>query len=99
VTWVDWDGANVIVNTAHGRAKPRHVRRDPRVAVEVVDRNDAYRYVSVTGTAELVDEGAEEHINKLSHRYRGRDFSYREGERRVMMRIRPERVYAYGFGG
>src|SRR5438874_411360 len=29
--WVDWDGERVVFNTAVGRAKERHMRRDPRV--------------------------------------------------------------------
>ncbi len=35
VVWVDTDGKNVIFNTAEGRFKPKHLRRDPRVAVVV----------------------------------------------------------------
>ncbi len=33
--WVDYDGTYVLVNTAEGRAKPRHIRRDPRVSLLV----------------------------------------------------------------
>jgi len=47
VTWIDWDGENVLVNTAVGRAKEGHLRRDPRAAgVENVARlrfRDAHR--------------------------------------------------------
>ena len=48
-TWVDWDGEHVLVNTAEGRAKPRNIRRDPRVSVLVMDPGDPYNWVSVTG--------------------------------------------------
>ena len=27
VVWLDYDGENVVFNTAEGRAKPRHIRR------------------------------------------------------------------------
>ncbi len=54
--------------------------------------SDPYRWVSVTGPAEIVEDGAEEHINELSHRYRGRDYSYVPGEKRLIVRIKPERV-------
>ena len=91
-TWVDYDGEHVLVNTAEGRAKPRNLRRDPRVSVCVVDREDAHNWVSITGTAELTHEGAVEHIHNLSRKYTGDDYPLREGERRVLVRITPERV-------
>jgi PPOX class probable F420-dependent enzyme len=94
--WIDWDGENVVFNTAEGRVKPRNIRRNPIVSVQVVDHDDPYRWLSVTGPAEIVEDGAEEHINELAHRYRGRDFSYVPGEKRLIVRIKPERVTSRG---
>jgi PPOX class probable F420-dependent enzyme len=91
-TWVDTDGEHVLVNTAEGRAKPRNLRRDPRVSVCVVDRDDPYNFVSVTGTAELTHEGAEEHIHQLSHKYRGKDYDSPKDPQRILVTITPERV-------
>src|SRR5437763_12260075 len=84
-TWVDWDGEHVLINTAEGRVKPKNLRRDPRVAVAVVDHDDPYNWVAIDGTAELTHEGAEEHINKLSHKYTGDDYALRPGEQRVLV--------------
>ena len=94
--WVDSDGERVVFNTAEGRAKPRYIRRNAVVGVQVVDTNDPYRWISVTGPAEIVEDGAREHINELSHRYTGRDFSFSDGEKRLIVRIEPERVDARG---
>jgi PPOX class probable F420-dependent enzyme len=97
--WVDTDGENVLFNTAYGRAKVDYIRRDPRVAIEVHDEHDPQRaYVSVTGTAELIDEGADEHIDKLARKYLGEErYPYRKpGERRVIVKIHPERVDGHG---
>lgn len=91
-TWVDTDGEHVLVNTAEGRWKTRNLRRDPRISVTVVDRDDPYNWVSVTGTAELTHEGAEEHIHHLSHKYRGKDYDSPKEPRRILVRITPERV-------
>jgi PPOX class probable F420-dependent enzyme len=91
-TWVDTDGEHVLVNTAEGRWKTRNLRRDPRISVTVVDRDDPYAWVSVTGTAELTHEGAEEHIHKLSHKYRGRDYDSPKDPQRILVKITPERV-------
>jgi PPOX class probable F420-dependent enzyme len=92
VVWIDWDGERVLFNTAEGRAKPRYVRRDPRVSVFVMQRDDPYRWVSVTGPAELTTDRAEEHIHKLSRKYMGRDFTIPEGEQRLIVKVTPERV-------
>ena len=94
--WVDWDGEHVVVNTAEGRVKPRNIRRNPVVSVCVYNLEDPYQTLTVLGPAEITDEGAEEHINELSHRYRGRDFSFVPGEKRLIVRIKPERVFARG---
>ncbi|MEX1357075.1 MAG: PPOX class F420-dependent oxidoreductase [Gaiellaceae bacterium] len=91
-TWVDTDGEHVLVNTAEGRWKTRNLRRDPRISVTVVDRDDPYNWVSVTGTAELTHEGAEEHIHRLSHKYRGKDYDSPKDPQRILVRITPKRV-------
>jgi PPOX class probable F420-dependent enzyme len=96
VVWVDYDGENVVFNTAEGRAKPRHIRANPNVGLAVVDPENAYRWVAVSGPAEMTEEGAAEHINRLSHKYRGRDYNLPPGQQRLIVRIKPQRVTAYG---
>jgi PPOX class probable F420-dependent enzyme len=93
VVWVDEDGGDVLFNTAEGRAKPRYLRADPRVSILVVDPGDQYRWVSVSGTAELTTEGAREQIDHLAKKYLGTDeYPYYRGEQRVSVRITPDRV-------
>jgi PPOX class probable F420-dependent enzyme len=97
--WIDTDGDNVLFNTAIGRAKERHLRRDPRISVTVLPAEDQQRgYVSVSGTAELIEDGAKEHIDKLAHKYLGVDeYPYLQpGERRVIVKVTPEKVDAQG---
>jgi PPOX class probable F420-dependent enzyme len=95
--WVDWDGEYVLVNTLRARAKPRRVERDPRVEIAVVNRENPYQHVRISGRAELVEEGAEEHIDKLSQKYVGEaPYPWRApGDRRVILRFKPERVATY----
>jgi PPOX class probable F420-dependent enzyme len=97
IVWIDWDGEHVLFNTAAGRVKPRNLERDPRVSVLVADRADPYRWVAVRGLAELTSEGADEHIDKLARKYTGAGWQPKSGERRLLVRLRPERVSAYGF--
>ena len=93
IVWVDTDGEHVVFNTTNRRAKGRHLRRDPRVSIAVFDREDPYRYFEVEGTAELDAEGANEHIHELSRKYRGKDFHTPVD--RVIVRVRPDRIFDY----
>jgi PPOX class probable F420-dependent enzyme len=95
VTWVDWDGEHVLVNTSEERAKRQYLERDARVSVLVLDRENPYRWLSISGRAELSSEGAAEHVNELAHKYRRQDYRFREGEERVLVRVKPERVTTY----
>ncbi len=96
VVWVDYDGENVIFNTAEGRAKPRYIRQNPNVGLSVLDPENPFRWIAVSGPAEMTEEGAAEHINKLSHKYRGRDYDLPPGQQRLIVRIKPEKVTAVG---
>ena len=98
VVWVDWDGEHVLLNLNTWRTKLRYLERDPRISVLVLDREDPYRWVSVSGrVVETTTDGAAEHIVKLAGVYRGRDsYDFKPGEQRVLVRIEPERVTAYG---
>ena len=94
-TWVDYDGEHVLVNTAEGRVKPKNLRRDPRVSVFVLDPDDPYNWVAITGPAELTEQGAGDHINRLSHKYTGKD--YADKSTRIIVRVTPERVNSPGY--
>ena len=100
--WVDVepDGTHILINTAEGRIKTNNVARDPRVAVTVVDSQNTQRTVVVRGTIvekRGPDRGANEHISMLAKKYTGRDdYNFREGETRVILRIKPTHVLERG---
>ena len=99
--WIDYDGENVLVNSAHGRTKVKNIERDPRATVTVLPAGDQQSgYVMVSGTATIVEEGALEHINTLAKKYLGEDkYPYLgPGETRVIIQIHPQRVDGYGAG-
>ena len=99
VVWIDNDGEDVLFNTARSRAKERHLLDDPRVSIVTVDGADAHRWLTVDGTATLVDEGADEHIQTLADRYQeGAPVRSRPGAERVIVRVRPERIEHEGLG-
>lgn len=95
--WVALEGDRIVVNTAEGRAKARNMRRDPRVAISITDRNNPYESACIRGrvVAEAHD-GADESIDRLAKKYLGQEkYPFRQpGERRVMFFIEPEHVVA-----
>ena len=99
VVWVDREDGAVSFNTARGRAKERHVARDPRISLLVVDPQDPYKWVAVSGQAELVDEGADEQIDKLAKKYLGQErYPWRRPEeRRISVKIALDRIDSTGF--
>lgn len=99
VVWVDVDDDKVSFNTATGRAKPRHLEHDPRASLLVVDPNDAYRWVAVSGRTEVTEEGADAQIDKLAKKYIGRDEYpwHKPSETRLKVLIEAEKVDAHGF--
>jgi PPOX class probable F420-dependent enzyme len=92
--WVDHDGEYVLINTAEGRQKPLNLRRDPRVALSVVDKDNGQRYVQIRGRVVDMRAGEEawQHIDKLSQKYNGRSYPRRDGEERILVVIRPDHV-------
>jgi PPOX class probable F420-dependent enzyme len=99
IVWVDVEGDKVSFNTALGRAKPKHLEHDPRASVLMVDPNNSYKWVAVSGPAEVTEEGAEAQIDKLAKKYLGKDeYPWRNPEEtRVKVLIEPEKVDASGF--
>ena len=94
--WVDFDGTNIVVNTARGRVKDRNLRRDPRVAVSITDPENPYRYLGVQGrVVEMTESGADAHIDKMAKKYLGKDkYPFRApGEVRVLVKIAPEKIH------
>jgi len=97
--WCDYDGTYVVVNTAKGRQKDRNMRRDKRVALSIMDLRNPYRYLEIRGTvAEITEEGASAHIDKMAKKYLGLDKypNAQPGEVRVLYKIRPEKTSSMG---
>ena len=94
--WADTRDGMILLNTAEGRTKVENVRRDPRVAVSIHDQAHPHPPVAVLGTVvEITSEGALEHIDTLARRYTGEPWVPREGQTRLILVIRPDRVLGW----
>ena len=88
--WFDTDGEHILINTNEGRVKDKNMKARRKVAMSIQDPNDAHRYLGIRGeVVGYTTEGADEHINKLSLRYDNKHWKYREGQRRIIFRIKP----------
>jgi PPOX class probable F420-dependent enzyme len=97
--WVDYQNDEIWVNSALGRQKDRNVRRDPRVALAVIDPDNAYRYVEVRGRVrEITQDGADAHIDRMAMKYLGKEkYPFRQpGEERVLYKISIEKAHGMG---
>src|SRR6476660_4164245 len=64
--WADVEDDVILVNTSEASAKSKHVSRDPRVAISVVEQYNPYNMVSIQGRViEQTTEGADQHLQKL----------------------------------
>lgn len=92
--WVDWDGRRPRFVIRAGQAKERHLRRDDRVALAVVNADDPYEYVSVSGRAALTEEGSEALVARLARKYLGvPDYPAPASAVRVVAVVEAERVF------
>lgn len=96
--WFDYDGEHVIFNTARGRVKDRIMRKHPTIAFSVQDPANGYRYIQVRGKiVSDSEEGGYDSICDLRVKYHGdRNYPKREGEVRVIYKVRPEHANTMG---
>ena len=88
--WFNTDGEHILINTNEGRVKDRNMKARPKVAMVIQDPSTPYRYLQIRGeVAEYVREGADEHINQLSLKYDNKPWTYREGQKRIIYKIKP----------
>jgi PPOX class probable F420-dependent enzyme len=100
LVWVDFDGDCALVNTTLERQKGRNLRRDERLSLLVVDPDNTGRFLQIRGRADLVTEGAIDHLDEITRKYTTHPCYYghvypeaqRERETRVILRIHATRV-------
>lgn len=102
VMWFDVEGDTVVMNTLRGRFKDRNMIRDPRVSLCI---EDSYRYVTLKGRAELIDNPdlGQSGMRKMATKYLGAEEAARQmdelysKQERVVIRVTVDSVDAHGF--
>ena len=104
VMWYELRGDTVVMNTKRGRRKDRNLIRDPRASLCV---EDGFRYVTLEGTIEFVEDQAtaQADIAALARRYH--DAAKAEEmarevfapQERVSLLLHVDRADVHGFDG
>src|SRR3984893_2270590 len=72
--WFDYTNGHLRVNTAKGRVKARNMSEGSKVALSIVDPDNAYRYIQIRGTVtKETTDGADAHIDSLAKQYLDKD--------------------------
>jgi PPOX class probable F420-dependent enzyme len=79
-TWYEVvDGKTILLNMDGSRARLKYLRLDPRVALTVMDADDWYAHVSVTGTVREIRRDPDlDDIDRLAFRYTGGPYGDRD---------------------
>ena len=97
--WVETDGEHILINTPEGSQKEKNIRRDPRVAVNVVDPSNAWRLAMVRGrVVDVNNEDAVEQIDRLAKKYLNQDTYpfHRPDQVRTTIKIAPDKINEIG---
>jgi PPOX class probable F420-dependent enzyme len=103
VIWYTLDGDEIVINSALGRRWPANLLRDPRIAFSVIDQDDGYRWVGMSGTIRPITDQptTQADIAAMARRYHADepDEAERlirerfERQERISFRFRPESVH------
>jgi PPOX class probable F420-dependent enzyme len=90
--WIGREGDHIVVCTGEGSLKARNTRRDPRVALSIVDFANPYEEAQIRGRViERRPDTELKVLDPISHKYTGKPFPMRSPEGRVALIIDVEK--------
>jgi PPOX class probable F420-dependent enzyme len=97
-TWYLWANGRVLVNMDEGRKRLEYLRRDPRVSLTVLGKDDWYHHVSLRGRVVSIEDDSDlSDIDRISRIYTGHPYPDRE-RGRVSAWIEVGRWHAWAGG-
>ena len=95
-TWYVWDDGRVLISVDESRVRLKHLRRDPRVTLTVLDGENWYTHVTLIGrVTELRDDEGLADIDRISSHYTGNPYPDRV-RARVSAWIEVDRWHGWG---
>jgi PPOX class probable F420-dependent enzyme len=100
-TWVDVENGSILVNTFVGSLKHKNVSHDPRIAVSIADKDNPFEMISIRGKVieQITGDEARKHVDKLAKKYLGVDEYPGPEGKRVILKIKPEKVFHKNYAG
>jgi PPOX class probable F420-dependent enzyme len=91
--WVGREGERILVCTGEGSLKAANTRRDPRVALSIVDFQNPYEEAQLRGrVVERRPDPDLRIMDPVSHKYTGRPFPMRDPQGRVALVIEVDKA-------
>jgi len=101
--WFLQDGNDILMTTARGRVKSNNLRRDNRATIAILDPKSNQRFFIAEGRVEVSDDPQANFYARVGTKYMGEErakaiaqAAVQRGERRIILRLRPERIYSRG---
>jgi PPOX class probable F420-dependent enzyme len=70
--WYMWEDGRVLISMEEGRVRLRHLRRDPRVSLSVMDKDRWYRQITLIGrVVEIYEDEGQADIKRMEQHYSG----------------------------
>jgi hypothetical protein len=83
--WYEFDGTHIRINGDKTRVWMSRMEKTGKATFFVMDPVNLWRWVQVYGkVVEAADDPGGQHINKLSHRYRGAEYGGNRDTRRSL---------------
>jgi len=91
--WIGRDGEHLVICTGENSLKAKNARRDPRVALSIIDFSNPYEEVQIRGrVVEWRPDSNFHWMDTISHKYTGKPFPFRQPEGRIAMIIEVEKA-------
>jgi PPOX class probable F420-dependent enzyme len=91
--WIGREGDHGVICTGENSLKAKNTRRDPRVALSIVDFANPYEEVQIRGRiSERRPDSDLKTMDPISHKYTGKPFPFRTPEGRVALIVEVEKV-------
>ncbi len=91
--WIGLEGDRILIGTGEGSFKARNTRRDPRIALSMVDFHDPYEELQIRGrVTEFREDSDFKVMDAISRKYTGKEFPLRNPAGRVALVIEVDRV-------
>jgi PPOX class probable F420-dependent enzyme len=91
--WIMREGDRILIGTGEGSLKARNTRRDPRVALSILDMDDPYSEAQLRGrVVERRPDGDFKVMDPISRKYTSQPFPFRNPEGRVVLVIEVDKA-------